>query len=228
MQQRAGILFVAHPVLLEDLTLGFGVATREFLQRAGHQGRWQGRRRCRPRICRFCGGRARLPSCRHFRQPAREFLLQRRHRHRFCNVIAHSRRKAQFRIPGECIGGAGDDGHGHACAARVFFRPYCHCEFVAIHDRHLAIGDQQRIAVAAPFFQRFLAVARSVGFEAEEFQLSLYEPQIDDMVLGNQYGFRPGMCGCARTRIERLPPRELRRCLLDCNPVCGGHRKAQA
>ena len=134
------------------------------------------------------------------RQPALEGGAQPVDRHRLCQIGVHAGGEAALLFAAHRIGRHRDDRRARA-AVLGLRRAQPARQLVAVHARHVQIGEHRRIAPGRPCRQRLAAVLGGIGGEAEEPQLAHQHIAIDRMVVDHQQPRR-----CAAGASQPSPP----------------------
>ncbi len=119
------------------------------------------------------------------RQPALERGAQPVDRHRLCQIGVHAGGEAALLFAAHRIGRHRDDRRAGA-AVLGLRRAQPARQLVAVHARHVQIGEHRRIAPGRPGRQRLAAVLGGIGGEAEEPELAHQHIAIDRMVVDHQ------------------------------------------
>ena len=136
-------------------------------------------RRCWPFA--GCGvGNSRFRQLR--RQPTLHLVLEANKLNRLCQVAVHLGGQYTLILTAQCVGGQCDDRKPVA----GFLAPNRRRQLVAIHERHVQVGEQKRIAPIAPKIQRLGTIVGNLGGVAEYVQLLENNHLVHRIVLGDQ------------------------------------------
>ncbi len=164
--------------------------------------------RRRPGRRRVAGVQRVAPVVRRRRQPFRQHRLERVQLDRLGHVVIHAGVQAASCFTLHGVGGQRDDGQaGLARGGSRLADTHRGGQFVAVHLRHVQVGQQQVVVGAAGGVQGLLAVADDVGLEAEQRQLLAQHLLVDLVVLGDQDALA-AVCRtrCVQRRRHRVRP----------------------
>ena len=117
-------------------------------------------------------------------------------RGRLRQVIVHACFEAGGGVAGQRVGGAGDDRQRFGDAGFRLDTTDFAREFVTVHARHVAVGQQHCEVPVFPFFQRFNAVVCQHRFIAEQRGLTFHQAQIHRMIVGDEDGRAQRVAHC--------------------------------
>ncbi|MNF95178.1 hypothetical protein D3C84_779180 [compost metagenome] len=119
------------------------------------------------------------------RRQAIDPLTQSGQRQGFEQTIIHPRLFAALHFFGLCVGGKTQ--HGAGRQLHVVFVPANGArQFVAIHDRHVAIGDHQIEFVAFPRFESCLTILCNAETMTQKLQLLTHEQAVGGVVVDHK------------------------------------------
>ena len=125
----------------------------------------------------------------------------------------------------ECVGGQGDDRDASLVSLADLVDADGRGQLIAVHFRHVQVGEQQRVVTALPAFQRFAAVAGDICRISEQRELLPDHFLVDFVVFGHQD--QPALLQSHRARggsDRRLEFAGERRFFFLMRPSCGdGH-----
>jgi len=104
--------------------------------------------------------------------------------HRLAQVIVHANGEAALGLALDGIGGEGDD--RHAGLAGFFGGADGGGQLVAVHRRHMQVGEQDGVIAAQPALQRLAAIVGDVGGLPEQHELLQDDFLVDLVVFGDQ------------------------------------------
>ena len=87
----------------------------------------------------------------------------------------------------EGIGSQGDDRDASLVSLAGFVGADSRSQLIAIHFRHVQVGEQQRIVTAFPAFQRFATISGDICGISEQCELLPNHFLVDFVVFGHQY-----------------------------------------